>query len=207
MTKSNTKYAILIPWVKLGLGTDSEDALLLEVRSKFVKQPGEVCFPGGRVEPGESVVEAAVRETCEELGIGTDAIEVLAELDPLIMGDGRAVYPVSARLHIKSIESHELVESLELVESFQLNKSLELSEDEVAEVFLLPFKWLEENPPVHYDLAATPDEELPEKLLGYLSHYGDYRKTGQTDYYEYDSHGIWGLTARILKTLRKQGWD
>ena len=189
MTKSNTKYAILIPWVKLGQGIDSEDALLLEVRSKFVKQPGEVCFPGGRVERDESVTEAAVRETCEELGIGPDVIEVLAELDPLIMGDGRAVYPVSARLHIKSIES------------------LVLSEDEVAEVFLFPFKWLEENPPVHYDLAATPDEELPEKLLGYLSHYGDYRKTGQTDYYEYDGHGIWGLTARIIKNLGKQGWD
>lgn len=199
MTKSNTKYAILIPWVKLGLGTDSEDALLLEVRSKFVKQPGEVCFPGGRVERGESVTEAAVRETCEELGIGPDVIEVLAELDPLIMGDGRAVYPVSARLHIENPESHELAESLELTEN------LKLSKDEVSEVFLLPAKWLKENPSVHYDLAATPDEELPEKLLGYLSHYGDYRKTGQTDYYEYDSHGIWGLTARILKTLRKQG--
>lgn len=207
MTNSNTKYAILVPWVKLGLETDSEDALLLEVRSQFVKQPGEVCFPGGRVEPGESVTEAAVRETCEELGIRPDAIEVLAELEPLIMGDGRAVYPVSARLHIhiENPESHELVESLELVDSFQLIKSLELSEDEVAEVFLLPARWLRENPPVHYDLAETPDEELPQKLLGYLSHYGEYRKTGQTDYFEYEGHAIWGLTARILKTLRKQG--
>ena len=183
MTKSNTKYAILIPWVEL----DSGDALLLEVRSQLVKQPGEVCFPGGRAEPGESVVETAIRETCEELGIVPDAIEVISELEPLIMGDGRAVYPVSARLHIEN------------------NESLELSEDEVSEVFLLPAKWLRENPPVHYDLAATPDEELPDKLRGYLSHYGDYRKTGQTDYYEYDGHGIWGLTARILKTLRKQG--
>ena len=54
-------------------------------------------------------------------------------------------------------------------------------------MFLLPAKWLEENPPAHYDLAATPDEELPEKLLGYLAHYGEYRKTGQTDYFEYDA--------------------
>ena len=179
MTKSNTKYAILIPWVEM----DPGNALLLEVRSQHVKQPGEVCFPGGRAEAGESVFDAAVRETCEELGIAPDAIEVLAELEPLIMGDGRAVYPVTARLQIESIED------------------LDLSEDEVAEVFLLPAKWLEENPPVHYDLAATPDEELPEKLLGYLSNYGDYRKTGQTDYYEYDGHGIWGLTARIIGKL------
>ncbi len=179
MKRNITKYAILIPRVETGSG----DALLLEVRSQLVKQPGEVCFPGGRAEPGESVIDAAIRETCEELGIRPEDIKVISELEPLTMGDGREVYPVSARLHIEDIES------------------LALSEDEVAEVFLLPVKWLEEHPPVHYDLAATPDEELPEKLLGYLSHYGEYRKTGKTDYYEYDGHGIWGLTARIIKAF------
>ena len=177
--RNNAKYAILIPWVETGSG----DALLLEVRSQLVKQPGEVCFPGGRAEPGESVIDAAIRETCEELGIRPEEIEVISELEPLTMGDGREVYPVSARLHIKDIES------------------LALSEDEVADVFLLPVKWLENNPPLHYDLASTPDDELPEKLLSYLSHYGEYRKTGKTDYYEYEGHGIWGLTARIIKKL------
>lgn len=176
---NRAKYAILIPWIK----TDSGDALLLELRSQLVKQPGEVCFPGGRAEPGESVIDAAVRETCEELGIGPDDIGVIEELEPLIMGDGRKVCPVSARLHIEDMED------------------LKLSEDEVAEVFMLPAKWLKENPPTHYDLASTADEELPEKLRAYLAHYGDYRKTGQTDYSEYDGHGIWGLTARILKNL------
>ncbi len=174
-----TRYAILIPWVE----TDSGESLLLEVRSQHVKQPGEVCFPGGRAEDGESVTEAAVRETCEELGVGPDAIEVTAELEPLTMGDGRAVYPVSARLHVGDMTS------------------LKLSEDEVAEVFLLPAGWLEENPPVHYVLAQTSDEELPEKLRGYLAHYGEYRSYGETDYLEYEGHGIWGLTARIIKNL------
>ncbi len=173
------KYAILVPLVETGSG----DALLLEVRSQLVKQPGEVCFPGGRAEAGESAAEAAVRETCEELGIEPDAIELLSELPPLIMGDGRKVCPVSARLNISDIDG------------------LRLSEDEVAEAFLLPVSWLKENPPAHYDLASTEDGELPQKLLGYLAHYGGYRKTGQTDYYEYEGHGIWGLTARIIKSL------
>ena len=173
------KYAILVPLVETGSG----DALLLEVRSQLVKQPGEVCFPGGRAEAGETAVEAAVRETCEELGIEPGAIELLSELPPLIMGDGRKVCPVSARLHIDGIDG------------------LRVSEDEVAEVFLLPVSWLKENPPAHYDLASTEDGELPQKLLGYLAHYGGYRKTGQTDYYEYEGHGIWGMTARIIKSL------
>ena len=173
------KYAILIPLVETGSG----DALLLEVRSQLVKQPGEVCFPGGRAESGESAVEAAVRETCEELGIKPDAIELLSELPKLTMGDGREVQPVFARLNIEGIDG------------------LRLSEDEVAEVFLLPVSWLRENPPAHYDLASTADGDLPAKLLGYLSHYGEYRKTGQTDYYEYKGYGIWGLTARIIRNL------
>jgi 8-oxo-dGTP pyrophosphatase MutT (NUDIX family) len=55
-------YAVLIPFVT----TEEGKALLLEVRSQLVKQPGEICFPGGRVEAGETPVETAVRETCED---------------------------------------------------------------------------------------------------------------------------------------------
>ena len=54
-------YSVLIPIVN----TDSGDALLMEVRSLLVKQSGEVCFPGGRIEKGETPEAAAVRETCE----------------------------------------------------------------------------------------------------------------------------------------------
>lgn len=170
-------YAVLIPYVK----TESGDALLLEVRSQKVRQPGEVCFPGGRMEPGETAAEAALRETCEELGITSDRIEIISEHGQIVMGDGRTVYIVSAYLQIESIEE------------------LNLSEDEVGEVFLLPIDWLRENEMIHYDLANTKDEDLPPKLLGYLLHYGDYRNTGETDYIEYEGHGIWGLTARIIK--------
>ena len=173
-------YAVLIPLVK----TESGNALLLEVRSEKVRQPGEICFPGGRSECGETPAETAVRETCEELGVEASDIEVISELESLIMGDGREIHPVVAKLNICGIDG------------------LRLSEDEVEEVFLLPLEWLRENPPVHYDLASTQDEELPDKLLGYLSHYGDYRKRGKTDWLEYHGHGIWGLTARIISSCR-----
>ena len=174
-------YAVLIPVVN----TDGGDALLMEVRSQLVRQPGEVCFPGGRAEPGETASEAAVRETCEELGISPDAVEVLEEFEPLVMGDGRRVFPVKARLSIGD------------------TRGLTLSEDEVEEVFLLPLAWLAENRPVHYDLSVTSDDELPDKLLGYLERYGDYRHKGETDYIEYKGYGIWGLTARILRDFFK----
>lgn len=178
----DSQYAVLIPLVK----TDTGDALLLEVRSEKVRQPGEVCFPGGRSECGETVIDTAVRETCEELGLKPEDIEVISEVEPLIMGDGREIHPVKARLHVDGTEG------------------LLLSEEEVSEVFLLPLDWIRDNPSVHYNLAKTPDEKLPDKLLGYLTHYGNYRDSGETGWLEYEGHGIWGLTAKIIGNAVKQ---
>ena len=47
-------------------------------------------------------------------------------------------------------------------------------------------------------VGMVTGHELPDKLLEYLSHYGSYRDHGETDWLEYEGHGIWGLTARIL---------
>src|SRR5512137_2241570 len=54
---------------------------------------GHVAFPGGRVEPGEGVVEAAIRETEEEVGIDLRAAaERLGALDEIpAIGRGRLV--------------------------------------------------------------------------------------------------------------------
>jgi 8-oxo-dGTP pyrophosphatase MutT (NUDIX family) len=54
---------------------------------------GHVAFPGGRVEPGEGIVDAAVRETEEEVGIDLRARGArLGALDELqAIGQGRAV--------------------------------------------------------------------------------------------------------------------
>ncbi len=54
---------------------------------------GHVAFPGGRVEPGEGIEEAAVRETAEEVGLDLRArAERLGALDEIpAVGRGRAV--------------------------------------------------------------------------------------------------------------------
>ena len=70
-------------------------SLLYEVRSHTMRrQPGEICFPGGRMEGAESPEECALRETWEELAIPASAVQVLGPLDFIAHRAGRAVYPI-----------------------------------------------------------------------------------------------------------------
>ena len=86
--------AVLVPLVE----KDGVWHLLYEVRSSTIRQGGEVCFPGGHREAGETIVECALRETREELGINPAHIEVLGQLDYLYIRGDRLLYPVLGRL-------------------------------------------------------------------------------------------------------------
>ena len=54
-------YAVLVPLLRTADGL----RLLFEVRAAALRQGGEVCFPGGRMEPGETPEECALRDTEE----------------------------------------------------------------------------------------------------------------------------------------------
>ena len=168
--------AVLVPIVD----TPEGPAFLMEVRSMNVLQPGEICFPGGGMETGETAEQAAVREIGEELGIRPKQIEILEEL-PWDTLRTRRVRAVLAR-----------------VNDFNPG-DLKLSEYEVQEIFTLPLSWLKAHKPTLYDLHDPLRPDLPEKLMQYLKNYDLEGRGGSTYYWEYDKYGIWGLTARILK--------
>ena len=71
-------------------------SVLLTQRSAELKHhAGQVSFPGGRIEDAdEDVVQAALRETHEEVGIPPDAITVIGYLDPMPTVTGYAVTPI-----------------------------------------------------------------------------------------------------------------
>jgi len=54
---------------------------LLLVRRSHRPDAGKWGFPGGKIEPGESVVAAALRELAEETGVSAEAGDVLTALD------------------------------------------------------------------------------------------------------------------------------
>ncbi len=66
-----------------GEGPRGPDLLLTERSHTMRSHPGQVSFPGGSVDEGESAQEAALREAWEETGLDRAGIEVFAELPPL----------------------------------------------------------------------------------------------------------------------------
>ncbi|WP_288160786.1 NUDIX hydrolase, partial [Streptococcus pneumoniae] len=75
------KAAVLVPLVQV----NGEWHILFEVRSLIMrKQPGDISFPGGKLDGSETAQEAALRETHEELGIPPESVEILGQLSPYI---------------------------------------------------------------------------------------------------------------------------
>lgn len=73
----------------------------------------QISFPGGRQEAGEDLIQTALRETQEELGVQPDAIRVLGMLTPLYIPPSKTcIHPVVATLW----ERPEFVRSPEEVE-------------------------------------------------------------------------------------------
>lgn len=70
--------------------------LALTVRGAELRHhTGQVSLPGGRVDPGESIEDAALRETSEEIGVERNSVQVLGRLTPLeIPVSGFILHPI-----------------------------------------------------------------------------------------------------------------
>ncbi len=65
--------------------------------STVMHHKDQISFPGGQLEPGEDFVQAALRETSEELGVAPKRLRVIGELTPLyIQPSNFCIYPAIA---------------------------------------------------------------------------------------------------------------
>ena len=181
---ATARYAVLVPLV------EGEDGLhlLYEVRAKSMRrQPGEVCFPGGRMEGDETPEYCALRETEEELGIPASAIRVLGRLDFIAHRANFIMYPVLAVLNRAAVEH------------------MTPNPDEVGETFLVPLEHLMNNPPQEYSYKLLPqtDENFPYELIGIPRDYRWQPGGENVPVYPWQGHAIWGLTGRITRHLVK----
>ncbi|HEY0418161.1 MAG TPA: CoA pyrophosphatase, partial [Acetobacteraceae bacterium] len=82
--------AVLVPIV---LG-EKPGILLTKRTSHLTAHAGQVSFPGGRIEPGETPEAAAVREAAEEVGLDPRLPELLGRLPEHATGTGFRITPV-----------------------------------------------------------------------------------------------------------------
>lgn len=171
--------AVIVPIVR----HNGRLGVLFEVRSAGLNwQPGDICFPGGRIElDDDGPSAAALRETREELGLTDDDIELLGPLSYMVSPIGIMLYPFVA--YIRDFDR------------------IRPNHGEVAEVFVVPLDYLLDAEPLtaHMELATRPLPDFPLDLLA-SSYAKDWKRrtTYQVLFYQYDGHVIWGLTARVL---------
>ncbi len=84
--------AVLIPI----LPTDPPKVLLTHRTPHLKSHAGQIAFPGGKVDPGETVPQTAIREAHEEVGLETEFVEIVGYLDGYRTRTGYAVSPAVA---------------------------------------------------------------------------------------------------------------
>ena len=141
------RAAVLIPLIPV----DGRWHLLFSRRSMDLSaHRGQISFPGGRVDNGEALVDAALREMHEEVGIDPSIVEVIGRLDDMVTISGFLVAP--------------------FVGVVATRPEYVLQESEVDEIFEVPVEdLLEEGLPevryVHHKGSEYPAYFYPTELM------------------------------------------
>ena len=161
--------SVLVPLVL----RDELTVLFTQRTDHLTAHPGQISFPGGRVEPGDAdAVATALRESHEEIGLRADEVDVLGALPIYTTGSGFIVTPIVALVR----NDFEPV-----VDPF-----------EVAEVFEVPLSFL--MTPANHRRHRVEVNGIAREFLSMPWQGSD--ATGAPRRYF-----IWGATAAMLRNL------
>ena len=131
--------AVLVPIV---LHPDGMTLLLTRRTDHLKDHPGQIGFPGGRVEPGdEGPMQTALREAQEEIGLSPDQVQVIGYLEPHAVVTGFAVTPIVG--FIEPVTDREL------------------DQFEVAEVFEVPLDFFLDDANLQRSIRRYREVEVP----------------------------------------------
>ncbi len=119
--KSLTRAAVVLG-ISSSSNTGSACLLLTRRSSKLRKHAGQYALPGGKVDAGETLIEAALRELSEELHLSPKRENVVGELDDIVTHSGFCITPI-----VVWIDDHN---------------DLVANPDEVAAVYEIPLREL-----------------------------------------------------------------
>ena len=177
------EYAVLCPFLDLPEGLH----LLFEVRANGLRQGGEVCFPGGRLEPGETPGACALRETEEELAIPRREIEILGKPDFICNQAGFLMQPVLGLVSAAGFAA------------------MAPSSAEVGTTFTAPLSFFRQTPPEQYAYALLPEVpgDFPYEHVGIPADYRWDRGRVEIPIWYWQGHAIWGMTARLTQDIAR----
>jgi 8-oxo-dGTP pyrophosphatase MutT (NUDIX family) len=112
--------AVLIPVV------DRPDpAVLLTLRTELPSHPGQIAFPGGKIDPHDATpAGAALREAEEEIGLTHNLIEPIGYLDLYLTFSGYRILPTLARVspdYRLTLNEHEVADAFEVPLAFLMD--------------------------------------------------------------------------------------
>jgi 8-oxo-dGTP pyrophosphatase MutT (NUDIX family) len=116
--------AVLVPIVARPEGLS---VILMQRPATMAAHPGEVSFPGGKVDAADgSPVETALREAQEEIGLAREHVEVLGFLDCYQVGSGFRIVPVVGLVtppFTLEVDAHEVVDVFEVPLAFLMDSA------------------------------------------------------------------------------------